>query len=229
MRWVTMSDVYMDKTDVFAPDPKKGESAIAYSRARPDHRGEARRQAQDPRVRLLAAVDRARERDRPADARRVPDAARQHARLVRRRSDRPPDHLSDRQRASASRSTAWSARPRPRSRVPTGRVTRTPVIDGLATFYGARVGYYDVAAKAPNGTRDGADRARGEPRVAERVRHRAVGGARRSAARSSRRPRRSRSPAARSCGSYLVAARDGADRRSSGSPITAGSPSDGRR
>jgi hypothetical protein len=30
---------------------------------------------------------------------------------------------------------------------PDGIVTRTPVIDGLATFYGARVGYYDLTAK----------------------------------------------------------------------------------
>jgi hypothetical protein len=35
---------------------------------------------------------------------------------------------------------------------PSGAITRTPVIDGLATFYGAEVGYYDLAAKAPNGS-----------------------------------------------------------------------------
>ena len=31
MRWVTMSDVYTDKSNVFAIDPKKGESSLAYS------------------------------------------------------------------------------------------------------------------------------------------------------------------------------------------------------
>jgi len=31
MRWVTMSDVYMDKSEVFAPDSKKGESTVAFS------------------------------------------------------------------------------------------------------------------------------------------------------------------------------------------------------
>ena len=61
-------------------------------------------QPQDPRVRVLAAVDRPRERDRPADARRVPDAARQHARLVRRRSGGSADDLPDRPaRARAAR------------------------------------------------------------------------------------------------------------------------------
>jgi len=34
-------------------------------------------------------------------------------------------------------------------RGPDGKLTHTPVIDGLATFYGSRVGYYDLAAKAP--------------------------------------------------------------------------------
>ncbi|MEO8554728.1 MAG: VWA domain-containing protein, partial [Kofleriaceae bacterium] len=31
MRWVTMSDVFMDKSEVFAPDAKKGEGTIAFS------------------------------------------------------------------------------------------------------------------------------------------------------------------------------------------------------
>ncbi len=30
---------------------------------------------------------------------------------------------------------------------PDGLLTKTPVIDGLATFYGSRVGYYDLTAK----------------------------------------------------------------------------------
>jgi len=37
-------------------------------------------------------------------------------------------------------------------RGPDGQLTHTPVIDGLATFYGSRVGYYDLAAKAPDGS-----------------------------------------------------------------------------
>ena len=35
---------------------------------------------------------------------------------------------------------------------PDGVSRSTPVIDGLATFYGPRVGYYDVAAKSPTAT-----------------------------------------------------------------------------
>jgi hypothetical protein len=34
---------------------------------------------------------------------------------------------------------------------PDGSITHTPVIDGLATFYGSKVGYYDVAAKTADG------------------------------------------------------------------------------
>ena len=34
---------------------------------------------------------------------------------------------------------------------PDGTLTKTPVLDGLATFYGARVGYYDVTAKDSKG------------------------------------------------------------------------------
>ncbi|TMQ19489.1 MAG: VWA domain-containing protein [Deltaproteobacteria bacterium] len=37
-------------------------------------------------------------------------------------------------------------------RGPDDQLTHTPVIDGLATFYGAQVGYYDLAAKAPDGS-----------------------------------------------------------------------------
>jgi hypothetical protein len=37
-------------------------------------------------------------------------------------------------------------------RGPDGKLTRTPVLDGLATFYGSQVGYYDLAAKAPDGS-----------------------------------------------------------------------------
>src|SRR6185437_13851893 len=31
MRWVTLADVHTDYTEVFAPDPKKGETTLAYS------------------------------------------------------------------------------------------------------------------------------------------------------------------------------------------------------
>jgi hypothetical protein len=34
---------------------------------------------------------------------------------------------------------------------PGAGVTKTPVIDGLATFYASRVGYYELAAKGPKG------------------------------------------------------------------------------
>jgi len=31
LRWVTLSDVYMDRSDAFVPDPRKGESTLAFS------------------------------------------------------------------------------------------------------------------------------------------------------------------------------------------------------
>jgi len=34
---------------------------------------------------------------------------------------------------------------------PDGTITHTPVLDGLATFYGSRVGYYDLVANAQDG------------------------------------------------------------------------------
>jgi len=34
---------------------------------------------------------------------------------------------------------------------PDGAITKTPILDGLATFYGSRVGYYDVTARDPKG------------------------------------------------------------------------------
>ena len=71
---------------------------------------------------------------------------------------------------------------------PDGTVTKTPVIDGLATFYASHVGYYDIAAKQPDGKRARADHARREPRVGDRKRYRAVGDAdaRRQEARGAR-------------------------------------------
>jgi hypothetical protein len=36
-------------------------------------------------------------------------------------------------------------------RGPDAQITKTPVLDGLATFYGSKVGYYDLTAKDANG------------------------------------------------------------------------------
>ena len=132
------------------PIPRRARSTLAFSVTDSIIAAQARRPAQDPRVRVLAAVGRPRQRDRPADARRVPDAARQRARLVRRRSGRSAHDVSDRPaRARAARRRG--RRDRGRGQGPDGTITHTPVIDGLATFYGSRVGYYDLAAKGADG------------------------------------------------------------------------------
>ena len=50
-----MADVYMDKSNVFAPDATQGESALATAVRRSDHRrASASGKAQDHRVRVLA-------------------------------------------------------------------------------------------------------------------------------------------------------------------------------
>ena len=153
MRWVTMSDVYMDKSNVFAIDREEGR--VARSRTRcatrsspPSATAAARSSRSGSRCRRTAA--RARPTCRCASRSRCCSSTRSTGSPATRRICSRPTPPA---RASASRSTAWSARPRPRSAAPTAAITHTPVIDGLATFYGSRVGYYDLAAKAPDGSR----------------------------------------------------------------------------
>ena len=86
---------------------------------------------------------------------------------------------------------------------PDGAITKTPVIDGLATFYGVARRLLRRRRQGPARTaaRCAPDRARREPRVDDRVRHRAVerAHARRQEARGARGVRDH--AAARSCGS----------------------------
>ncbi|HWU87785.1 MAG TPA: VWA domain-containing protein [Kofleriaceae bacterium] len=150
MRWVSMSDVYMDRTGVFVPDPKRGESALAFA-------------VRDP----IIAAKRDGKRKILAFGFSLPSLGRDSATDLPLRVAFPMLLVNALDWFAGDQTDLLTTYPTGvRERVPLdgvvgateaevkgpdGTVTHTPVIEGLATFYGARVGYYDVAAKAPNG------------------------------------------------------------------------------
>jgi len=151
MRWLTLTDVFMDKTDTFAPDAKKGESTLAYSVT--DSVIAAKR---DGKRKILAIGF------------SLPAQGRESATDLPLRVAFPMllvnalDWFAGDQSDLLTTYTTGSRERVPLDGVvgateaevrgPDGKLTRTPVIDGLATFYGSRVGYYDLAAKAPDGS-----------------------------------------------------------------------------
>lgn len=150
MRWVTMSDVYMDKSAVFAVDPRQGESAIAYG-------------VRDP----LIVAKRDGKRKVLAFGFSLPANGRDGATDLPMRVAFPMLLVNTLDWFAGDTTdllTTYSTGQRQRVPLdgvvgateaevkgPDGTITRTPVIEGLATFYGARVGYYDLAAKTPEG------------------------------------------------------------------------------
>jgi hypothetical protein len=150
MRWISLSDVYMDRTSVFAPDPRRGESALAFS-------------VRDP----IIAAKRDGKRKILAFGFSLPSLGRDSATDLPLRVAFPmllvnaldwfagdqTDLLTTYPTGSRERVPldgvvgATSAD----VRAPDGRLTQTPVIDGLATFYASRVGIYELAAKGPGG------------------------------------------------------------------------------
>jgi hypothetical protein len=150
MRWVTMSDVYMDKSNSFAIDPKQGESAVAYS-------------VRDP----IIAAKREGRRKILAFGFSLPAGGRESATDLPMRVAFPMllvntlDWFAGDQ---ADLLTTYATGHRERVpldgvvgateadvRGPDAQVTHTPVLDGLATFYGSTVGYYDLTAKDARG------------------------------------------------------------------------------
>jgi hypothetical protein len=150
MRWVTMSDVYMDKSNVFAIDAKHGDSAIAYS-------------VRDP----IIAARRDGHRKILAFGFSLPANGRESATDLPMRVAFPMllvntlDWFAGDQ---ADLLTTYATGHRERVpldgvvgateadvRGPDAQVTHTPVLDGLATFYGSKVGYYDLTAKDASG------------------------------------------------------------------------------
>jgi Ca-activated chloride channel homolog len=151
MRWVTMSDVYMDRSNVFAPDPKKGESTIAFA-------------VRDP----VIAAKRDGKRKIVAFGFSLPAPGRDSATDLPMRVAFPMLLVNTLDWFAGDQTDLLTTYPTGRRervpldgvvgateaevRGPDARITRTPVIDGLATFYGSRVGYYELAAKAPDGS-----------------------------------------------------------------------------
>ncbi|MBL0213455.1 MAG: VWA domain-containing protein [Myxococcales bacterium] len=148
MRWVSMSDVNMDKSQVFAVDPKKGDSTLAYFVR--DSIIVAKR---DGKRKMLAFGFALQSESGVTDlpmrvafpmllvntldwfAGDTTDLLTTYATGERQRV--PLDGVVGATEAEV--------------KGPDGVVTHTPVIDGLATFYGNRVGYYDLAAKTTEG------------------------------------------------------------------------------
>ncbi len=151
MRWVTLSDVFMDRSDAFAPDATRGESALAFS-------------VRDP----IIAAKRDGKRKILAVGFSLPAQGRDSATDLPMRVAFPMLLVNTLDWFAGDQTDLLTTYPTgTRERVPLdgvvgateadvrgpdGKLTHTPVIDGLATFYGARVGYYDLAAKAPDGS-----------------------------------------------------------------------------
>ncbi len=150
MRWVSMADVFMDKSETFAPDAKKGETTLAYSvtdsiiAAKRDGKrkivafgfslpSEGRDAATDLTMRVAFPMLLVNALDWFAG-----DQADLLTTYSTGRRERVP--LDGAVGASQADVTG-----------PDGTVTKTPVIDGLATFYASHVGYYDIAAKTSDG------------------------------------------------------------------------------
>jgi hypothetical protein len=152
MRWISMSDVFMDKSNVFAPDPKKGESSLVY--AVTDSIIAAKR---DGKRKILAFGF------------SLPAGGRDSATDLPLRVAFPMLLVNALDWFAGDTTDLLTTYPTgQRQRVPLDGVvgateaevtgpegplsttTRTPVIDGLATFYGQHVGYYNVAVKADN-------------------------------------------------------------------------------
>jgi hypothetical protein len=150
MRWVTMSDVYMDRSEVFAPDVRKGEQTLAYYTT--DSIIAAKR---DGRRKIVAFGF------------SLPSAGRDSATDLPMRVAFPMLLVNTLDWFAGDQADLLTTYPTgQRQRVPLdgvvgateaevtgpdGTITKTPVIDGLATFYGSKVGYYDLQAKAADG------------------------------------------------------------------------------
>lgn len=150
MRWVTLADVYMDKSSAFSPDAKKGESTLAFA-------------VNDS----IIAAKRDGTRKVLAFGFSLPASGRSSATDLPMRVAFPMLLVNALDWFAGDQADLLTTYPTgQRERVPLdgvvgareaevrgpdGTVTHTPVLDGLATFYGTRVGFYDLSARSPNG------------------------------------------------------------------------------
>jgi hypothetical protein len=150
MRWVSMSDVYMDKSEAFTPDIKKGETTLAYS-------------VTDS----IIAAKRDGKRKIVAFGFSLPSQGRDGATDLPMRVAFPMllvntlDWFAGDQ---ADLLTTYATGQRERVPLdgavgateavvsdPDGTTTKTSVIDGLATFYANHVGYYSLTPMGTDG------------------------------------------------------------------------------
>ena len=150
MRWVSMSDVYMDKSEAFTPDIKKGETTLAYS-------------VTDS----IIAAKRDGKRKIVAFGFSLPSQGRDGATDLPMRVAFPMllvntlDWFAGDQ---ADLLTTYATGQRERVPLdgavgateavvsdPDGTTTKTSVIDGLATFYANHVGYYSLTPIGTDG------------------------------------------------------------------------------
>ena len=150
MRWLALADVYMDRSVAFAPDRTHGEQALAYS-------------VRDP----IIAAKRDGKRKVLAIGFSLPASGRDSATDLPMRVAFPMLLVNALDWFAGDQSdllTTYATGRRERVpldgvvgatevevRGPDGALTRAPVLDGLATFYASRVGYYDLTARAPGG------------------------------------------------------------------------------
>jgi VWA domain-containing protein len=150
MRWISLADVSMDKAATFAPDAKKGESTLAFS-------------VRDS----IIAAKRDGKRKIVAFGFSLPAADRDSATDIPLRVAFPMLLVNTLDWFAGDQTDLLTTYPTgSRERIPLdgvvganeadvrgpdGTISKTPVLDGLATFYGTHVGYYDVSAKAPGG------------------------------------------------------------------------------
>jgi hypothetical protein len=151
MRWLTLADVYMDKSEIFVPDARRGESAIA--RSVTDTVIAAKRDGKRKILAIGFSLP-AQGRDSATD---LPLRVAFPMLLVNTldwfagdQTDLLTTYPTGRRERVPLDGVVGATEAEVRG--PDGQLTHTPVIDGLATFYGARVGYYDLAAKAPDGS-----------------------------------------------------------------------------
>jgi Ca-activated chloride channel homolog len=150
MRWVSMSDVYMDKSEAFTPDSKKSETTLAYS-------------VTDS----IIAAKRDGKRKIVAFGFSLPSQGRDGATDLPMRVAFPMllvntlDWFAGDQ---ADLLTTYATGQRERVPLdgavgateaivsdPDGTTTKTPVLDGLATFYATHVGYYSLTPIGADG------------------------------------------------------------------------------
>lgn len=151
MRWLTLADVYMDKSEAFAPEAARGESTLAFSVT--DSLIAAKRDGKRKILAIGFSLP-AQGRDSATD---LPMRVAFPMMLVNALdwfAGDTTDLLTTYPTGSRERVPLDGVVGATEAEVrgPDGQLTRTPVIDGLATFYGTRVGYYDLAAKAPDGS-----------------------------------------------------------------------------